>query len=542
MIKSLLLAATFLSSPPAFAQDAAQPAERKIEPAVEDGAEKPAPQLLNLDLLLTKTQEDKQQGRIDEDGYQEFLKKFRADLEAALARVKPTSANIAQHARILSRLGDSEQALGALGPALEQDPADPALRVALGWVHFDQKDYPVALAQANAVLELDPTNKGALGLKHFSEGRIGPEGAASSALAQGSPVGAAIEQFRAPLAKDSPKVQALVPQIRDARNSGDLRTAMSLAQELMRAESASEYTQEIYRIVAKDYARWQRVQATIGYISSAKAALLAGRGDEALAWANKAVQTDPAPAVMKFAEEVRTIVGNGKVGESPKKPKAPKDGGIPLWPMLPIAGLGAAAYAVTKSRKTVESEDGFDEEHRPLYGRLQQFVAGAILAGITGAGVYLGAAYAVSIGVPLAARFVSGPGQQALRLAHSEAGAINPLSVNSLQNATKTAIWSPGKIGDPARNALGHWKKHNHEFPEFRNAKEYVEGAWRFIRNPPPGTLSKPSSLRAGETVLYNPTSNTLLIRGVDGAPKSMYRPDIAINKFMTNLDYYNAQ
>lgn len=452
MIKSLLLAAAFLPSPPSFAQDATQPTERQIEPTVEQDAEKPAPQLLSLDLLLAQTQEDKQRDLIDEKRYQEFLKKFRADLEAAMARVEPTPANTAQHARILSRLGDSEQALGALGPALEQDPANPALRAALGQIRFDQKDYPAALAEANAVLELDPANKGALALKHFSEGRIGPGGAASSAVAQGIPGGAAIEQFRAPLAKDSPKVQALVPSIRDARSSGDMRTAMSLAQELMRAEPASEYAQEIYRIVAKDHARWQRVQATIGYINSAKAALTAGRGDEASAWANKAVQTDPAPAVLKFAEDVRKIVGEGKIEETPQKPKAPKDDGIPLWPMLPIAGLGAAAYAVAKSRRTVESEDGFDEENRPLYGRLQQFVAGAILAGIAGAGVYfVGAAT-----IPVALRYLAGPGQHTTRLLQSEAGAINPGEQKAVNEVPKMfARVIPFNPGSPMPPTIG---------------------------------------------------------------------------------------
>ncbi|PIR18604.1 MAG: hypothetical protein COV48_06595, partial [Elusimicrobia bacterium CG11_big_fil_rev_8_21_14_0_20_64_6] len=277
MIRSFLLTATLLHSPSAFSQDA-QPTEQK---RAEQEAGKPAPQLVLLDQRLTKTQKDKGQGRVDEKRYQEFLVKFRADLEAAMARVKPTPPNAALHARILSRLGDSEQAMSALGPALGQDPDNPALRVGLGHIHYDKKDYPAALAEANAVLARDPANKDALALKYSSEGRIAPGGAAPSATVPGVSGGtsdgavAVTEQFRAPRAMDSPKVQALVPRIRDARGSGDMRTAMSLTQELMRTEPASEYTQEIYRIVAKDYVSWQRDQETIGYIYSAKAALKA---------------------------------------------------------------------------------------------------------------------------------------------------------------------------------------------------------------------------------------------------------------------------
>lgn len=377
----LVLAAMLLPAVSGLAQDGVL--RLQIVPLTEQEAEKPAPQLVRLDNSLAKVQEDKRQGRIDEKRYQELLTRFRADLEAAMTSVKPTPPNTALRARILSRLGDSERALAALGPALEQDPANPVLRVALGQVRYDQKDYPAALAEANAVLARDPANKAALALKYSSEGR-----------------GAATEQFRSPLAKDSPEVQVSGPN---------------------------------------DHERWQRVQKTIGYIDSAKAALLAGRGDEALEWANKAVQADPTPTAMKFAEEVRKIVDEGKVDEVPYNPKtpAPKDGGMPLWPMLPISGLGAAAYVVAKSRKTVESEDGFDEENRPLYGRLQRFVAGAILAGLAGAGLYLGGAMVVSAGAPFAARFMSGPGQQAMRLAQSEIGAINPGQVKAVNEVPK---------------------------------------------------------------------------------------------------------
>ena len=167
--------------PSAFAQDA-QPTEQK---RVERESEEPAPQLVLLDQTLTKTQKDKVEGRIDEKRYHEFMTKFRADLDTAMARVKPTSANAALHARILSRLGDSEQALAALGPALDRDPDNPALRVGLGHLHYDKKEYAAALAGADAVLARDPANKDALVLKYISEGRIMPGGAAPSAAAQG---------------------------------------------------------------------------------------------------------------------------------------------------------------------------------------------------------------------------------------------------------------------------------------------------------------------------------------------------------------------
>ncbi|MDD5305610.1 MAG: polymorphic toxin type 10 domain-containing protein [Elusimicrobia bacterium] len=113
---------------------------------------------------------------------------------------------------------------------------------------------------------------------------------------------------------------------------------------------------------------------------------------------------------------------------------------MPLWPVAPAAGLGLAAYAVAKSRKTVESEDGFNEDDRPQPGRLQEFVAGAILAGAAGALFYLGGAYVLAVGTPMASRLMAGPGQQALRLAQSEAGAINPGQAKAVNELPETFV------------------------------------------------------------------------------------------------------
>lgn len=431
MFESLLLVVELLPLPSALAQDDIQPSRQEPISAVEQKAEKPAPQLLRLEQILTRAQEDKRQERIDGKRYQEFLAKFRTDLDVTLDRVKPTPSNTALHARLLSRLGDSDQALAVLSPALDQDPDNPALRVGLGHIHYDKKDYAAAHAQADAVLKRDPANTDARALKYISMGRIAPGGATPSAEAQGIAGGlsdgaiAVLGQFRAPHAQDSPKIQALVPKIRDAHGSGDMRAAMSLTQELMRTEPASEYTQEIYRIVAQDYATWQqveRIKEATGHILSAKAALKAGRGDEALAWAGKAVQANSDPVSLEFERKVREIVGDSGTG---KKNPEPKGDEFPLWPIFPAFGLGAA-FAVTKSQKTVESEDGYNENDRPQPGQLQRFVAGAILSGLAGAGLYLGGAYAVSAAAPAVAKFMAGPGQQAERLAQSAAGAVNP--------------------------------------------------------------------------------------------------------------------
>jgi len=104
----------------------------------------------------------------------------------------------------------------------------------------------------------------------------------------------------------------------------------------------------------------------------------------------------------------------------------------------------------------------------------------------------------------------------------------------------KRSIWSSTKSKSAVENAFGHFKKHGKEFPQYKNAKQYVEGAHDFINNPPSGTLSKTRA--SGDKIFYNEKTNTFAVQGKDGAPKTMFKPDPSKHGFKTNLEYYNAQ
>ena len=149
-----------------FAQAPAKQPERPASEAV-----KTAPELARLDLVLSLAQEARQEGRLSAERYAEFLKRFRVELGGARAATPPSPAATALVARILARLGESQQAEAVLGPALEANPDDAGLRVALGHARFEAGDYAAALAQAEAVLKLDPADKQAAALKRFSLGR-----------------------------------------------------------------------------------------------------------------------------------------------------------------------------------------------------------------------------------------------------------------------------------------------------------------------------------------------------------------------------------
>ncbi|MGE4802900.1 hemagglutinin repeat-containing protein, partial [Yersinia hibernica] len=117
---------------------------------------------------------------------------------------------------------------------------------------------------------------------------------------------------------------------------------------------------------------------------------------------------------------------------------------------------------------------------------------------------------------------------------------INEGSQQVSSKAKDVQIWSETKKNDPVSNAYGHWDKHKQEFPELQNSKQYVEAAHDFVNNPPPGTLVKVRP--NGETVYYNPATNTFAVKRTDNVPRTMFKPNPADHGYETNLDYFNAQ
>ena len=135
-------------------------------------AAKTVPELLPLDQELSDAQSAREAGLLAPERYAEFLVRFRVELAESKAAAAPSPADDALYARILARLGEFEKADAFLGEALKKNYENPALHAVLSQVRYDEKDYPAALAEANAALKFDPTDKEALVLKHFSAGRV----------------------------------------------------------------------------------------------------------------------------------------------------------------------------------------------------------------------------------------------------------------------------------------------------------------------------------------------------------------------------------
>lgn len=181
---SLALVLLFLPALPGRADDITVLSQ---EQPGQTQADKPAPQLVQLDRVLTQKQEAKANGLLTPEQYQDFLAKFRAALDATMARVPPTPENKGLHAQIIARLGEQErgQALAGLEQALEENPTSPPLLRAKGLILYEQKDYPAAAEFARqAWKNSNETDRGALALLKMSEGRTSAV-AKSPGVAQG---------------------------------------------------------------------------------------------------------------------------------------------------------------------------------------------------------------------------------------------------------------------------------------------------------------------------------------------------------------------
>lgn len=113
---------------------------------------------------------------------------------------------------------------------------------------------------------------------------------------------------------------------------------------------------------------------------------------------------------------------------------------------------------------------------------------------------------------------------------YANAPVIDPTSLvaaaagSSGSTASCKPIWTSTKNKSSVQNAYDHWSKHRDEFPEYQNAKQYVDGAHDFLNNSPLGTLSKDRN--NGDTLLYDPNTNTFGSKNADGTPRTMFRPN----------------
>jgi len=167
-----------LSALPALAGDIANATP---EPGTAIVAEGSPPDLLRLEQTLTLKQEEKKAGRVTPEQYQQWEGKFRAQLDATMARVPPSPDNTAAHVRITAQLGERAQAREAVDRALGQNPESPILLRTKGHILYEQNDFPGAAENALQAWEKSGhTDKASWALYQMSKGRRAPSGTDSA--------------------------------------------------------------------------------------------------------------------------------------------------------------------------------------------------------------------------------------------------------------------------------------------------------------------------------------------------------------------------
>ena len=112
--------------------------------------------------------------------------------------------------------------------------------------------------------------------------------------------------------------------------------------------------------------------------------------------------------------------------------------------------------------------------------------------------------------------------------------------VEPLGEVRNTSFWSSTRKRSSVENAFEHWKKHQKEFPELNNAKEYVESAKGFLNSNSKNILTKRRN--NGEIIKYDPEKNLFGVTDKNGTPITFFKPDPSVHKYPSNLEYFYGQ
>lgn len=468
----LILALLALSALPSYADDVIplpQGQAQEVPPA-------PAPQLMHLERTLMQKQEARDKGTLPPEKYQEFIAQFRAELDAVMGRITPTPENKGLHAQILARLGEQErgQAVTSLDQALVGDPENPALLVAKGRILHEQKDYPAAAALAQQAWEASGrTDKRAWALLKMSEGRTagGKTGEPAPRLQPAADF--ARLEWSIPENNDiNPRAMGFIQQAIAARRKGDMAATASNAQAAMNADPTSAAVQQLYGIVQADQSKHAD---TLAYVGQAAESMHAGRGSEAIAWAQKAYDRSPGDDTYGVLQDVRRRSAELDAKHAKEPAKTPK-GSSPVLPLALLAGGSLAAYGlfqVAKSKNARTSDDGLDPAPyaSPEQTR-RNYVNSAVLIGtpvVIFSLVYGGPA-AWRAAAPVVTRAWQQLRGSAQHVATSEAGTLFPGEASAVGRAAQRA---PSSLhGAQLREHLRQLQKYGEAgFKELENGR-----------------------------------------------------------------------
>jgi tetratricopeptide (TPR) repeat protein len=420
----LLVAASLLvlAIPPSWGAPEQAPSPQA---QLETQPDKPAPQLVALERLLSQKQESRDTGVLPPEQYQRFVVQFRSDLDTLMPRIPSTPANQGLHALILSRLGgqDHATAVASLTQALKTKPDDPELLRTQGQILYEQRDFPAAAESARQAWEASGhKDKAAWALLKMSEGRVSGMTSTTGSTARASP---ASLDWTIPMNNDiSPKAMGHIEKAIASRKQGDLAATWVNAQAAMNADPTSTAVQKFYETVRAERVQTQETHA---FIQNAVQALSAGHGEEAVSWARRAYERSPGEDTRGILEDV--MRRSAAVSPNPTKTPTPKPGS-PLMPLAGALGFGAIGYGIAKSRNSwSEEESERPENEDPNCERIQgnrRHLRIAAISAVIGFGVVYGGPILWRAAAPTVVALARGGQQSFQRVATSEAGALLP--------------------------------------------------------------------------------------------------------------------
>lgn len=175
-------------------------------------------------------------------------------------------------------------------------------------------------------------------------------GAAETSSPLGSPNDDAVSAtggFSVRPGEASDAALALARQAAVARDAGDMDASWSLVQAAMNADPKSEAIQRLYRFAEADHRRYADTKV---YMGRSKDALQAGRGEEAVAWMQKAAERSGSATVRAILEQTKTEAA--RMGSRPAREPTRHQGSRPLGAVgLALIAVGVGAFLVLEARR-----------------------------------------------------------------------------------------------------------------------------------------------------------------------------------------------
>ena len=102
-----------------------------------------------------------------------------------------------------------------------------------------------------------------------------------------------------------------------------------------------------------------------------------------------------------------------------------------------------------------------------------------------------------------------------------------------------SVVWQAARGSDAESTAEVRFERNGSDFGA-ESADDYVDQVHAFITNPPPGTQR--AQRRNGDTLFYDPASNTFAVVTRDGAPRTMFKPDEGAAYWAQQLEQIERQ